>query len=115
ELFPIKIKCSRNQIQQVLFNIIVNACQAMDNGGELHILCRAEEGRLLISFRDTGRGISEENIEEIFNPFFTTKGTGGTGLGLAVAMSIVKRHGGDILVDSEIGKGTTFTVIILNV
>ena len=116
ELFPVKMKCSRNQIQQVFFNIIVNACQAMDNGGELHISCRAEEGRLLVSFRDTGRGIPKENIEEIFNPFFTTKGMNdGTGLGLAVAMSIVKRHGGDILVDSEIGKGTTFTVIILNV
>ncbi len=106
-----------NQIQQVLLNLLVNARQAMENGGSLHIGVRANEETSMaeISIRDTGCGIPAEKLRAIFEPFYTTKeadshGQGGTGLGLALCREIIEAHKGRIRVESAIGKGTTFTL-----
>lgn len=101
------------QIQQVFTNIMLNAAEAMDGLGELTIASRvASDGDSIeIEFADTGCGIPQENLEKIFDPFFTTKEVGkGTGLGLAVSYGIIARHKGTIEVQSEPGRGTTFTV-----
>jgi two-component system NtrC family sensor kinase len=101
------------QMQQVFLNLIINAAEAMDGVGRLTVTARSElaRGVLQVSFRDTGHGISEENMSRIFDPFFTTKEVGhGTGLGLAISFGIVKEHGGTITVASEEGVGATFTI-----
>lgn len=98
-----------NQLFQVFINIILNACDAMPNGGDLIIETREANHYVEISFTDKGIGIPPENLPHIFDPFFTTKDKG-TGLGLAVSYSIVKNFGGEILVSSEVGKGSTFMV-----
>lgn len=100
-------------IQQVFMNLIINAAEAMDGKGHLNLMTRLEtDGEWVeIAFADSGHGISEENLERIFNPFFTTKEVGhGTGLGLAISFGIVKEHEGTIAVESEMDKGATFTV-----
>jgi len=100
-------------IQQVFMNLIINAAEAMDGKGRLSLTTRLEpDGECVeIVFADSGHGISEENLERIFDPFFTTKEVGhGTGLGLAISFGIVKEHEGTIAVESEMGKGATFTV-----
>ena len=102
-------------MKQVLLNLIHNALQAMPNGGSLFLSTgtrsRDDRSWALMSVRDTGSGISTEDRERIFEPFFTTKGErGGTGLGLSVTYGIVTDHGGVIDVESEIEKGSTFTV-----
>lgn len=101
-----------NQIQQVFVNITVNAIQAMSTGGRLTISTRIgkEPGTVEVGFIDTGKGISQEFLPHIFDPFFSTKEEGGTGLGLWVSYGIVKNHGGNILVESRPGTGTCFTV-----
>jgi signal transduction histidine kinase len=104
-----------NQLQQVVLNLIVNARQAMDNGGNLYIGVRAHEETAEISVRDTGCGIPAEKLREIFEPFYTTKqadqqGQGGTGLGLSLCREIIEAHKGRIRVESIPGKGTTFTL-----
>ncbi len=101
------------QMQQVFMNLIINAAEAMGGVGRLTVTTRLDAERRVIqaSFRDTGHGISEENMGRIFDPFFTTKEVGhGTGLGLAISFGIVKEHGGTITVESEEGAGTTFTI-----
>jgi two-component system NtrC family sensor kinase len=101
------------QMQQVFMNLIINAAEAMGGVGTLTVTTRLETARrsIQITFRDTGRGIGEEDIGRIFDPFFTTKEVGeGTGLGLAISFGIVKEHGGTITVESELGVGTAFTV-----
>ncbi len=101
------------QMQQVFMNLIINAAEAMGGVGRLTVATRldVERGVVQASFRDTGHGISEENMARIFDPFFTTKEVGhGTGLGLAISFGIVKEHGGTITVESEDGAGTTFTI-----
>jgi two-component system NtrC family sensor kinase len=101
------------QMQQVFMNLIINAAEAMGGAGRLTVATRLDEERRVIqaSFRDTGRGISEENMGRVFDPFFTTKEVGrGTGLGLAISFGIVKEHGGTITVESKEGAGTTFTI-----
>jgi PAS domain S-box-containing protein len=113
-----KTMIDEGQIAQVFINIILNALDAMPDGGKLTAATRTvrdEEGRefIHICLSDTGVGISESDFEKIFDPFYTTKEPGkGTGLGLSVTYNIVKRFRGDIKVQSEIGKGTTFTVIL---
>jgi signal transduction histidine kinase len=103
----------RHMIEQVLMNLILNAVQAMKGGGVLTIRTRIDEGLCLIEIKDTGCGIPGSVLPKIFDPFFTTKGEGeGTGLGLSVSLGIVERHGGKILVESEVGKGTTFTLCL---
>jgi two-component system NtrC family sensor kinase len=104
-----------SQLQQVFTNLILNAIQAMPDGGKLTVLTKVSEDKksLDISFADTGKGISKENLSKIFEPFFTTKKVGqGTGLGLSVSYGIIKDHKGEIIVESEIGKGTTFIITI---
>jgi two-component system NtrC family sensor kinase len=103
------------QLQQVFTNIIINAAEAMDGNGALIIRTSLDTKNecLKIEFIDTGRGIREEDKERLFEPFFTTKEVGkGTGLGLAISYSIVQKHQGSIEVESEVGKGSTFTVIL---
>jgi two-component system NtrC family sensor kinase len=102
-----------SQIQQVFMNMLINAAEAMDGRGQLTLTTRVDPagGFVEVAFADTGRGISEENIERIFDPFFTTKDVGhGTGLGLAISYGIIREHKGTITVDSEVGHGTCFTV-----
>ena len=97
------------QIQQVFYNMTSNAIQAMDKGGRLKIKTGLKGDFLETSFSDTGSGISKEKLAKIFDPLFSTKAKG-TGLGLSVCASIVEGHQGKIEVESEVGKGTTFTV-----
>jgi signal transduction histidine kinase len=100
-------------MQQVFMNLIINAAEAMESGGRLTLATRFDpaEGCVEVEFRDTGHGISEEDMERIFDPFFTTKDVGhGTGLGLSISYGIVKEHKGAISVESEVGRGATFVV-----
>jgi signal transduction histidine kinase len=101
-----------HQVQQVLVNLITNAVQAMSAGGRLFIASRAGKGgnSVEVTVKDTGKGIQPEFLSHIFDPFFSTKGEGGTGLGLSVSYGIIKNHRGDIRVESKPGVGTTFTV-----
>ena len=102
-----------NQVQQVFINILLNSADAMPGGGILTITTQAapESVYVQVQFADTGSGIPEKDLHRIFDPFFTTKGDKrGTGLGLAVSYGIIERHHGRIEVQSEEGKGTTFTV-----
>jgi two-component system NtrC family sensor kinase len=101
-----------NKIAQVFTNIILNAIDAMHDGGDLTISTRMSPGRQFVEveFADTGCGIPKVHLGKIFDPFYTTKGTKGTGLGLAVSYGIVEVHGGEIGVRSEVGKGSSFTV-----
>ena len=106
-------KCNPGQLNQVFMNMLVNAVNAIGERGEITVKTWTGNGDINISITDTGCGIPAENIKRIFEPFFTTKEVGkGTGLGLSIAYDIVKKHNGKIKVDSEVGKGTTFTVII---
>ncbi|MGQ9645153.1 MAG: ATP-binding protein [Thermodesulfobacteriota bacterium] len=101
-----------DQIQQVFMNILLNAADAMtENGGTLKIQTELKDGMAMVSFTDTGCGIPKEHLPKLFDPFFTTKQTGkGTGLGLAISYGIIQSHSGDIEVESEVGKGSTFRV-----
>jgi signal transduction histidine kinase len=107
------------QLEQVLLNLLINARQAMlGKGGSLTVKAAAEGDGVKIQVIDNGPGIPEKLLPKIFQPFFTTKGTArkneahGTGLGLAICKEIVEHHGGRIEVDSEVGRGTTFSVIL---
>jgi signal transduction histidine kinase len=100
-----------SQLQQVLVNLVVNAVQAMPNGGSLAIETRASHDHVLLIVKDTGIGMSDEDKKKLYTPFFTTKDVDqGTGLGLAVVHGIVTSHGGDIRVESEVGQGTRFEI-----
>jgi PAS domain S-box-containing protein len=106
-----EIDCYPNQLNQVFMNIFVNAEQAMPERGTLTIKTFREGNTAKIMISDTGMGIPKENLAKIFDPGFTTKGVGvGTGLGLSICYKIIQDHHGRIEVDSEVGKGTTFTV-----
>ena len=106
-----KILMDENKMSQVFMNIMINALQAMDNGGSLTIRTRMDDGYCAVSIADTGAGIPPDVMPHIFDPFFTTKGVGeGTGLGLSVSKAIIEQHGGVIEVDSEIGAGSTFLI-----
>lgn len=117
------IEVDAGQISRVFNNIVINAVQSMPNGGtftvhsenatweECGTLGLSSGTYIRISFTDEGCGISEEDQERIFEPYFTTK-TGGTGLGMASAHSIIKKHGGQIFVSSQAGAGTTFTIFL---
>jgi two-component system NtrC family sensor kinase len=110
-----RLHCDPTQIEQVLLALIMNAIDAMSHGGILAVSTRLtdEAGRVQIGVRDNGVGISPELLPKIFEPFVTTKDrTHGTGLGLAVSRSIIERHSGKIAVQSELGKGTTFTITL---
>ena len=105
------VRIQPSQMQQVVFNLINNACQAMSSGGTLTIKTWAKGARVGFSITDTGPGIAPELHRRIFEPFFTTKSVGvGTGLGLSVSRGIVEKLGGTLTLSSTVGQGTTFTV-----
>lgn len=112
-----RIKCLPAKLSQVFMNILVNACQAIETTpGKLILetkISSDNENQLEISITDNGKGMPENVIKHVFEPFYTTKAVGkGTGLGLSLSYEIIQHHGGDILVESEVGKGTKFTVIL---
>lgn len=107
------VESDRGQLQQVFLNILNNAEAAVSNSGHIDIRVRAAgERRVAVSISDDGIGIPRENLDRIFEPFFTTKEGSGTGLGLSITYGIVQKLGGEITVESEIGKGTCFTVLL---
>ena len=108
-----KVYASKSQLRQVFLNMISNAKDAMPEGGTLTARTKAEGDNIHIEISDTGIGIKEDNINRIFDAFFTTKdGAKDVGLGLSVCYGFIKDHGGDVKVESEVGSGTTFTIIL---
>jgi PAS domain S-box-containing protein len=108
-----EVVVDRSRLEQVFINIVFNAIEAMDGTGALTIRTRHRDGRVDVELVDSGPGIPDSIIDRIFDPFFTTKHSAermGMGLGLAISYGIVKSHGGDLLVSSAPGRGTTFTV-----
>ncbi len=106
-----RIKANPSQLEQVFMNIVSNALDSMPNGGELRTVTRKIDNGVGITFTDTGCGIKSENLDKVFNPFFTTKRPGrGVGLGLSVSYGIIREHGGEIGIESEEEKGSTFTI-----
>ena len=99
-----------SELREVFVNLIVNAVDAMPDGGSLKICCKRNADSVQLRFADSGMGMAEEVRERVFEPFYTTKGVHGTGLGLAVSYGIIERHQGMISVESTIGKGTTFRI-----
>jgi len=109
------ITCSPSQVNQVLLNLIHNAAQAIESDHGVITITTRREGPdgVAVDVEDNGKGIAAEALPKIFDPFFTTKDVGeGTGLGLTIVYKIVKRHGGKITVDSKVGVGTKFTVVL---
>lgn len=102
--------CDQSAMREVFVSIIINAIEAMPGGGRLTITTVGEGDHLLANFVDTGLGMTGETRQRIFEPFYTTKGAKGQGMGLAVTYGIVERHGGEIHVTSEPGQGSTFTI-----
>jgi two-component system NtrC family sensor kinase len=105
------LKLDRNKIQQVFWNLLLNACEAMPEGGQITVSSSLSEDEktIAVHFADSGIGIPKENLSKLFDPFFTTKSSG-TGLGLAVSYGIIEQHQGRIEVKSEVGRGTVFTL-----
>ncbi|MBX2878402.1 MAG: HAMP domain-containing protein [Granulosicoccus sp.] len=114
ELNPIpEVLGNRGELNQVIMNLLMNAGQAMDEPGEVFVRTCVQGDTIELSVSDNGKGIEEQHIDKLFDPFFTTKAVGdGTGLGLSISYGIIKDHGGNIVVESEVGKGTTFTVYL---
>jgi signal transduction histidine kinase len=112
EIEPLPLmKVNPDQIQQVFMNLIINAIDAMPEGGKLWIQMKADGKFIIIVIRDSGHGIDETVMEKIFDPFFSTKRLGrGTGLGLSICYGIIREHKGTISVSSKKGEGTTFTI-----
>ncbi len=114
ENIPI-ITSDLSQIQQVVLNLLNNAIDAIDQNGKVTVSTRYHEkhGEVEISVADTGKGIPESNLNKIFDPFFTTKEVGkGTGLGLSISYTIIEKLGGRITVQSKVGEGTIFTILL---
>jgi signal transduction histidine kinase len=108
------IECTPSKINQVFLNLITNAAQAIEDQGEIVIATRQEDDdHVIISIADTGCGIPEQILSKIRDPFFTTKEVGkGTGLGLSIVDEIVRSHGGELRIQSKVGKGSTFSVVL---
>jgi signal transduction histidine kinase len=108
------VTCLASQLNQVFMNLLVNAAHAVTKDrGTLVIRTGTDSGEVWVEIEDDGSGIAPDNLKRIFDPFFTTKPVGkGTGLGLSLSYGIVKKHGGRIAVDSEVGRGTRFRVSI---
>ena len=107
------IKCFPNMLNQVFTNILINACQAIEGTGKITITTKYENKKLIVSIKDTGKGIPQNQLNKIFSAGFTTKGIGvGTGLGLAISSKIIERHHGEIIVNSEVGVGSEFIITI---
>ena len=102
-----------SEINQVILNLLVNAGQAVDAGGVIHVNVACEDASITISISDNGSGIDKQHIDRLFDPFFSTKPVGvGTGLGLSISYGIIQDHEGTIEVESELGEGTTFTITL---
>ena len=108
KLSPVEGKVG--ELRQVLINIIFNAMDALPHGGEITVKTRQENGWAVLSIIDTGAGMTEDVKARIFDPYFTTKGAAGLGLGLSASHGIVAQHGGTLEADSALGKGSTFTI-----
>jgi signal transduction histidine kinase len=108
---PLVAQVDEDQIHEVLLNLMVNSFQAMPAGGELTLSAAAEDEQVAIRIHDTGAGIAQDKLTQVFKPFFSTR-EGGTGLGLAICARIIKEHKGELTCDSEVGRGTTFTIRI---
>ena len=107
------IKCYPNMLNQVFTNILINACQAIEDKGTIEITTEFKDKKLTVKIKDDGKGIPENELGKIFTAGFTTKGAGvGTGLGLAICAKIIEKHKGEILVNSEVGKGSEFIITI---
>ena len=107
------IRCFPNMLNQVFTNILVNACQAIDGQGTITITTEYKNKKLVVKIKDTGKGISQNQLSKIFSAGFTTKGIGvGTGLGLAICSKIIEKHKGEITVTSEVGKGSEFVITL---
>lgn len=107
------VTCNISKLVQVFMNILMNACHAMPEQGEIRLQTEARDGLVSIVIGDTGSGIPEEVRQHIFEPFFTTKPAGkGTGLGLSISQAIIQQHRGTISVASTMGEGTTFTITL---
>jgi len=114
------VRANGNQIQQVLLNLLINARQAMPDGGTitLRLQHHQQENMVAIIIRDAGTGIAQDKLQKIFDPFFSTKtgpdasGKGGTGLGLSSCRNIIEGHRGRIRVASTVGQGTQFTILL---
>lgn len=105
------IQCCPGELNQVFMNLLINAAHAIPEHGDITIRTRTTDTDIIVEISDTGSGIPPENIPKLFDPFFTTKEAGkGTGLGLSISHGIIQKHNGTIAVESEVGKGTTFTV-----
>lgn len=105
------VQCNSGQINQVLLNILLNAVQAIEEKGEICIFSSTEKNMVIIEISDNGKGITEEEKQNIFDPFYTTKAVGkGTGLGLSISYSIIENHGGSVECESSPGKGSTFII-----
>lgn len=105
------IQCAESQLKQVIMNLLMNALQAIKKEGTITISTHTVNDQVVMKIKDTGCGIAQENLEKLFNPFFTTKPIGeGMGLGLSISYGIIKQYGGDIVVSSTLGKGTEFQV-----
>jgi two-component system NtrC family sensor kinase len=111
---PPLIYADQNQLQQVLLNLVINARDAMDGKGTITILAKQlrDKGGIHIAVSDHGCGIEEENMKQIFEPFFSTKGDRGNGLGLAAVRRIIQEHGGAVTVDSKPECGATFSIYL---
>lgn len=113
---PALIWGAEGPLQQVFINFLINAKQAMPDGGKIIVSCKLEKQRMVVRIKDHGVGIAEEHLSELFTPFFTTKPVGqGTGLGLSISYSILQQHHAKVTVDSEIGKGTEFALSFIPV
>lgn len=107
------IKCFPNMLNQVFTNILINACQAIEGSGKITITTEYNDKKLIVKIKDTGRGIPRNQLNKIFTAGFTTKSSGvGTGLGLAICSKIIEKHNGEIIVNSEVGKGSEFIITI---
>ncbi|WP_417760858.1 ATP-binding protein [Shewanella sp.] len=108
-----QLYCQPMQLNQVFMNLLVNAAQAIEHNGDIYISIQRHNNGVQVVIRDTGSGIEARHLDKIFDPFFTTKPVGsGTGLGLSLSYSIVQRHQGQIVVTSQRGKGTEFTITL---
>ncbi len=107
------IEGSAQELKQVFLNLLINAFQASDGSGAIRVGTTCRDGWVVVSVQDEGCGMSDKEIEHIFDPFFTTKPVGeGTGLGLSISYQIIRNHGGEITVDSQLGVTTTFRVAL---
>jgi two-component system sensor histidine kinase HydH len=107
---PETVRGDESRLQQAFMNLLLNGIESMGHGGKLTVVTESIAGKVKISIRDTGGGISPENFGHIFDTFFTKKN--GTGLGLAITRRVVEEHDGDIEVESEVGHGSTFIILL---